>query len=570
MRGSVSKRFVEDAIDVFLKNEEPEVLCIRGKWGTGKTYTWAEGIKRTRRQKGLPFTRYAYCSLFGVNSLNDLKTAIVERTIDLSKKEQTELYPTTESLQDVLKGAEALVRKGSWLVNIAATLFGYGAAGAVATRFMFWTIRNQIVCFDDLERKGPGLHLGDVLGLASHLKEECKCKVVMILNDEELDDDKGVFKKYLEKVVDLAAVFKPTPEECAEIAVKDGGAIGSQVAKCTAALGITNIRVIRRVEKLAQEIKPTVQSVEPRLMDQMVKTLAVLAWIELMPDAPTIEFVKDPYGTRGRPTDAPIDEAKARIWQEALHKLDLDNLGDMDATLVQGIRDGYFNTDLVAGLADILAKQMEKRDLEEALSNAWAVYRSSLKVQPSEVADALIKAVKVGPEHVTPSELDKVVGTMKSLGFVDEASELIQHVVANRPNQPRYFNLRPRGIDAEVKDAELIQAFEAKMATFVDDRSLKQVIHKMIYFPYETADMVRLKTADVNDLKEVLLSVEGGELDETVDKLLPVKEVGNNGKQIGLNVREALEQIASQSSIAEIRLRPYLDKYRAPASDAGA
>jgi len=29
----------------FLKSEEPEVLCIRGKWGVGKTYSWKQYLK---------------------------------------------------------------------------------------------------------------------------------------------------------------------------------------------------------------------------------------------------------------------------------------------------------------------------------------------------------------------------------------------------------------------------------------------------------------------------------------------------------------------------------------------
>jgi hypothetical protein len=289
-----------------------------------------------------------------------------------------------------------------------------------------------------------------------------------------------------------------------------------------------------------------------------------------VPDAPTIEFVKNPYGTRGRPTDMPVDEAKARGWQEALHRLDLDSLDDIEVTLVQGIRDGYFNTDLVAGLADVLAKQMERRDLENALSNAWALYRSSLTVQPREVVDALIAAVKVGPKHITPSDLDKVVGMVKGLGLNREASALIQHVVANRPDEPRYFNLRPRGTDEEVHDTELVQAFETKMATFVDMRPLNEVIHKMIYFPYATADMVRLKAAGVSDLKAALIAVKGSEIDETLDKLLPVKETADNGKAIGENVRDALEQLALQSPVAERRLRPFLDKHKAPVSNTGA
>ena len=50
----------------------------------------------------------------------------------------------------------------------------------------FLTIRDQIVCIDDLERRGQRLAVGGVLGLVSFLREQRACKVVLILNDEAL------------------------------------------------------------------------------------------------------------------------------------------------------------------------------------------------------------------------------------------------------------------------------------------------------------------------------------------------------------------------------------------------
>src|SRR5262249_35985377 len=153
------------------------------------------------------FDRYAYCSLFGMNSLQDVREAVVERTIRLSKEEKLELRPTAESIGDLVKHGEELARKGAWAVGSVASLFGFSGVGSAASRVLFLTVSSQIVCFDDLERRGKDFDLNDVLGLASHLKEECKCKVVLILNDERLEQDKVVFERYLEKVVDISTVF---------------------------------------------------------------------------------------------------------------------------------------------------------------------------------------------------------------------------------------------------------------------------------------------------------------------------------------------------------------------------
>jgi len=69
-------------------------------------------------------------------------------------------------------------------------------------------VRNQIVCIDDLERVGDGLSIKDVLGLVSFLKDQRKCKIVLLLNNEELQDRAATdFKSQLEKVIDVKCVL---------------------------------------------------------------------------------------------------------------------------------------------------------------------------------------------------------------------------------------------------------------------------------------------------------------------------------------------------------------------------
>ena len=109
---------------------------------------------------------------------------------------------------------------------------GLGSLGGTANRLLLATIKRQIICFDDLERRGAGLSMNDVLGLASHLKEERKCKVVLILNDEKLEGDADKdFKRYLEKVIDTVMLFEPTVEECAEIGVGDSTPVMARIIR---------------------------------------------------------------------------------------------------------------------------------------------------------------------------------------------------------------------------------------------------------------------------------------------------------------------------------------------------
>src|SRR5947209_4990449 len=72
-------------IERFLRSATPEVLCFKGKWGVGKTYAWNEFLKRAKAEQGIALKRYAYVSLFGIGTIEQLKMSTVENTIEREK-----------------------------------------------------------------------------------------------------------------------------------------------------------------------------------------------------------------------------------------------------------------------------------------------------------------------------------------------------------------------------------------------------------------------------------------------------------------------------------------------------
>ena len=64
----------------FLKSSDPEVICVTGEWGVGKTYTWQTVLDEAKAKKEIGLTRYSYASLFGINSLDGVKLALFEKS----------------------------------------------------------------------------------------------------------------------------------------------------------------------------------------------------------------------------------------------------------------------------------------------------------------------------------------------------------------------------------------------------------------------------------------------------------------------------------------------------------
>ena len=71
---------VRSEIERFLSTDEPEVICISGAWGVGKTFAWNTFLKDAQVRKKIALGRYSYVSLFGVNSLEEFKYSIFENS----------------------------------------------------------------------------------------------------------------------------------------------------------------------------------------------------------------------------------------------------------------------------------------------------------------------------------------------------------------------------------------------------------------------------------------------------------------------------------------------------------
>lgn len=172
----MSIELLEKEIRRFLASADAEVLCISGKWGVGKTFAWNKYLQEADRDGAIGLKRYSYVSLFGRNSLDDVRSAIFENTVPLAGA------PTKPNLASLVKSAEAGGRQLTAYARLTPKVKDYVA---LSERVLFATMGSQLICIDDLERAGKGLAVHDVLGLVSELKEQKACKVIVLLNAEK-------------------------------------------------------------------------------------------------------------------------------------------------------------------------------------------------------------------------------------------------------------------------------------------------------------------------------------------------------------------------------------------------
>lgn len=286
----MSTALVEVEIARFLASSTPEVLCLRGKWGVGKTYSWNAFLQRAKEQRDIKLEKYAYVSLFGLDTLNRVRLEIFENSVETKN---IGIEPSIESLKsNTTAVAKQLGRRSLWLLQTMPIAKGYLP---VAESLSYLWVSRTVICIDDLERKGSSLPMRDVLGLISQLRDKKHCKIILIFNDDALDDnEKKEFALYSEKVVDISLEFAPDASDCARIALTGKTQYDARLRDYCVALGISNIRIIKKIERLVHRVVPQLINFNSKVLDQAVQSLAVLGWCFFSKvGAPTIEFLRD-------------------------------------------------------------------------------------------------------------------------------------------------------------------------------------------------------------------------------------------------------------------------------------
>ena len=211
---------LNDKLKELFKLDEGFVVTLNGEWGVGKTHFWNKFVENNL-SKELEKKEIAYVSLFGKDKLSEIESDIM---LQISR---------IEKIKDIIN-------------KTVGTAGIYGLKVSNITSIIPQTdFSNIIICFDDLERKSNKIDSKDILGLISLYKEQKKCKIIMILNKNELpDDDLSIYK---DKIIDYDLHYKPTVEESYSTISNKLKVFKNYPLEYLNNKGINNIRVIKRL-----------------------------------------------------------------------------------------------------------------------------------------------------------------------------------------------------------------------------------------------------------------------------------------------------------------------------------
>ncbi len=471
----MSIEIIKHQIDKFIGSDTPEVMAIKGSWGVGKTYSWNKFLLDAKTSGRVALNKYSYVSLFGINSLDAFKYAIFENVIN------RDLIGAEASVETFKQNTSSLLKAmGRKSVNIFGSSLLKGFTPAIES-LSFLSLNQTLICIDDLERKGSELDIKDVLGLISLLKEQKKCKIVTLLNDGEegLDD----YLKYREKVIDSELTFAPTAIECAAIAFEKDGYEFITLKELTQKLGIRNIRVLKKIERLVELSIPLMERYENKIKRSVIHSLALFAWCYYCSsgdeDIPVLEFVTNQgYSFLGIGDDKEGNKDEKK-WKSILQDYGYQLTDDLDLVLAESVRTGYFAEEDFKREAEKKNNEIIASKSEGSFSEAWRLYHDSFDNNSDDVIDAIYESFKKNTKYISLTNLNGTVTLFRALGRDAKASEIIDIYIQQRKSENELFNLKENNFFGDVRDSEIVKKFDEIYEASVTTDSAAQVLGRI-------------------------------------------------------------------------------------------
>ncbi|KQV35774.1 MULTISPECIES: hypothetical protein [unclassified Rhizobium] len=539
----MSVQNVRAAIERFLAYDKPQVLCIRGAWGTGKTYTWDDVLKAAAAGKKIKAKKYAKASLFGLNSIKELKREIFQSAIDIDQIGKPFDIDNVNNVVDNLKSW------GKWALNKASFVHEDAMTAAIEVAALF--AREQLILIDDLERKGEDLRSVDVLGYISQLRDDRLSKVVLLLNDEELKDETE-FTSYLEKVVDVYLRFEPTCEEVARIAIPETDKVSVLVRDNAIALGITNVRVIRKLHALVNDLLPLIGKYSDIVTVNAAAVITLLGWSHFQPKkAPPLEYLKRVNTYSPKQDDVDLDMK----WRDLLLKYHYTHTSDFDLVLLKGIENGYFDKGEIEKHAAELDRADARNQVEQEVRAIWDDMHYSFTKPAQGILDKFFECYMRNIEFMTLSDMSIFERLFRELED-GRSHQLVDRYIEVNKTKPDAFDvnrLERFGNELTPPVKEKIVAAEAEQAPKLNPDEVLIALGKRGYEEelYDVAAKL-----PVSEFIRILKSYEGSKLSDIISGMRQYLNTGGLDPRIHTIMDKAglaLRQIAEESPINKRR-----------------
>jgi len=547
---------IKSQITSFLLTKQPIVMAIRGAWGVGKTFTWNKFLVEINRQYKDTVEMYSYVSLFGVTSLDELKSSIfmavtpgnlIGAATDLSARNK------------IHKNLISVIRKSGQLFKSLPYSKEFWPQ---IQSLYFYSVREAVICIDDFERMSDKLSLQDVMGTVLLLKEQRNCKVVLILNEDVLKGKAlDEYKTYREKVIDVEIKFEPTASECIEIAMEKD--LQNEIGDYIRLLNINNIRIIKKIEVLSKRILELLEGFEKEVIRQALQTAVLMSWCfyDKSKSAPDFNFIKE---FRGRlyNFDNKTESNELMNAKAILRQYGYGATGPFDLEIGGAIERGFI---IESSFLAEAKKLNVARKREKSFENYRITFLKCMETfdeDKDNVLKELRSSFKENIKYLGTNTLDDTVRLFRDLEEDKLADELIEIYIKERKDENELFNVKRANFNGTLKDSKLVKRFEEIYQEKEEMITIEDVIERIAGKDgWFAEDIEVLSNFVVDDYYGLLKKAKGDRLSLYIDTCLQFERIQNATnayKMISQKMTEALLRISTENKLNAIRVGKYV------------
>lgn len=208
----MTKNQLFNSLSNYIDGQDQFAVMVDGPWGSGKTFFFKHHFIPCICKKH----RTVYFSVYGYESLNELKTALFNQLLVTSLGMQGDKENTKSMIKDLAsltKGTIGAFNKLKPFVSLAHTAENILIKNRLLSQNK---TPASVLIIDDLERISPQIHISDLMGfLLTDLIEDYGYRVILIGNSKEIQEDKK-FLSMREKVVSRVLLFTYDSEDIKE------------------------------------------------------------------------------------------------------------------------------------------------------------------------------------------------------------------------------------------------------------------------------------------------------------------------------------------------------------------
>jgi hypothetical protein len=295
---------------------------------------------------------------------------------------------------------------------------------------------------------------------------------VLLLNEEELDG-KEIFDRHFEKVIDSRLVFAPTAADAVQHAIKGADDVSKQIGKNCVLLGISNIRVIKKIERLVRSIEPLIADRSNAIKEQTIHSLTIFGWTKYQPGlAPPFEFyAENRYARIMRSKKEEMSEEEVS-WSAITDRYKFEYLDDYDAKLLEYVRDGIAANDAIKEAAQHQDAEVAKREAHAAIKNGYSPFHGSFANNVDEVAQSIRQALESQHRYVNLGTLHASVVMLKNMDRNEDALALIKFFETNQ--DASFWEPEDDPFERAIDDPDVQSTLLANKAKVVEEFDLEK------------------------------------------------------------------------------------------------